>query len=354
MIKPRVIEYVGNLHIHSRYSDGSGTVPEIARAAGNNGLDFIILNDHAHMTDKLHLEDEGFQDGVLALVGLEIGRRYHHYLAFDIKEMTHGDNKGPQHVIDKVNHQGGFGFLAHPFERGMPFVEKSVAYTWKDLSVSGYTGICIWNFMSRWKERVKSPLHALYCLLFKTCSLKGPSKETLSLWDQQCLNRRTVAIGGSDAHASLFKWGPVKLRPFSYQELMNSINVHVLIKGERSEQMRTAKAQIYDALKEGRLFVAHDGLATARGFKFYFRSDKGHRIEMGEEKGFEKGYLWARSPRNAEIRTLRNGVVERKFYGPGWCSHRITEPGVYRVEVYRYVPIFGWRAWIFSNPIYLR
>ena len=87
-------------------------------------------------------------------------------------------NLGPQAVIDRVNDLGGFGFLAHPFEKGMPFVEKSVAYTWNDLSVEGFAGICIWNFSSRWKERVKTVLHALYFLLFKSRTLKGPSSKT--------------------------------------------------------------------------------------------------------------------------------------------------------------------------------
>ena len=53
-------ECVGNLHIHSLFSDGAGTVPEIARSAKKANLDFIILNDHDHMTDFVHLEGEGF------------------------------------------------------------------------------------------------------------------------------------------------------------------------------------------------------------------------------------------------------------------------------------------------------
>jgi hypothetical protein len=32
----------------------------------------------------------------------------------------------------------------------------------------------------------------------------------------------------------------------------------------------------------------------------------------------------------------------------------VKEKGVYRVEVFRRLAFFGWRPWIFTNPIYLR
>ena len=89
-------EYVGNLHIHSHHSDGGGDAILIAQSAQRLGLDFIVLNDHDYLTDALHLEDEGIYGGVLVFVGLEIGKRYHHYLAFDIKEMIRAQALGPQ------------------------------------------------------------------------------------------------------------------------------------------------------------------------------------------------------------------------------------------------------------------
>ena len=347
------IEYTGNLHIHSRYSDGGGTVPEIARSAQRIGLDFIILNDHEHMTHGLHLEDEGYYGDVLALMGLEIGKRYHHYLAYDLKEMVKNDDSGPQEVIDRVNSQGGFGFLAHPFEKGMPFYEKSIAYTWNDLSVTGFTGICIWNFSSRWKERVKSPFHAIFFLFFKSRMLKGPNKKTMSLWDDLCRKKRVVGMGGSDAHGAVFKWGAISLTPLTYDYTLNSINVHVLSEKGLPKDFTKAKAEIYGALKEGRFFIAHDNLAPANGFRFHYISDDGPFVIMGREKPFQPGTLFIETPLKAEIRLLKNGTVIKQWRGQK-ASYRVEEKGVYRVEVYYYLFPFGWRAWIFSNPIYLR
>src|SRR5688572_16609016 len=39
-------EIVVNLHMHTRYSDGSGTHKDIAQAAIQAGLDAVIVTDH--------------------------------------------------------------------------------------------------------------------------------------------------------------------------------------------------------------------------------------------------------------------------------------------------------------------
>jgi hypothetical protein len=346
-------EYTGNLHIHSLHSDGAGDVSEIARSAARAGLDFICLNDHDFMTDALHLDEEGLYGNVLVLVGLEIGGRYHHYLAYDIKEMIKSHSLSPQEVIDQVGEQGGFGFLAHPFEKGMPFSNRSLAYTWNDLSVSGYTGICLWNFSSRWKERIKSAAHGLFFLTFKSQALKAPSQKTLSFWDDMCQRRRTAAIGGSDAHAFLFKWGMFNFRPLSYEYLFRTINIHILLNKKMPKEFQEAKQDVYEALKEGRSFIAHDQLCSAKGFRFYFAPDEGSELVMGEEGHFQPGKLVAELPETGEIRLFKDGHLEKTWRGTE-AVYRVAEKGVYRIEVYRHLFLFGWRPWIFSNPIYLR
>ena len=351
---PPRFEYVGNLHIHSRYSDGAGTIPEIARSASRLGLDFIVLNDHDYMLETFPIGEEGLYHGVRVLVGLEIGTRYHHYLAFGPKEMVRGaDCRGPQGVIDAVKARGGMGFLAHPFEKGMPFVTKSVAYTWNDLSVKGYAGVCIWNFASRWKERVRTFLHGLYCMTFKHSSLKGPSTETMTFWDEQCQGSRTAAIGGSDAHGTHFKWALFKFRPLSYDDFFKSINIHIFLNKWLPLDFEEAKKEVYGAIREGRLFIAHDGLSPSKGFRFDFTADDGSDLVMGEEAAFREGNLVVELPSEGEIRLLKDGSPV--LIGKGReAVHRVQEKGVYRVEVYKKVFPFGWRAWIFSNPIYLR
>lgn len=346
-------EYVGNLHIHSRHSDGGGNVAEIAGFAADAGLDFICLNDHDFMTDDLHLEEEGYYGKVMVFVGLEIGRRDHHYLAYGLKSLVRGDGLKPQEVIDRVNEQKGFGFLAHPFEKGMPFHDRSKAYRWKDLSVKGFSGLSIWNFSSRWKERVKTPLHGIVFLAFKKQLLKGPSRKTLKFWDDLCQHKRVSAIGASDAHATPFKWGPIRFKPFSYDFLLNTINVHVLINKRIWKDFEGGKTAIHDALREGRLFIAHDALCPAKGFRFDFLSVDGSYLVMGESDIFQKGEMIIELPSEGEIRLIKDGKLEGKWRGRE-AVYRVREKGVYRVEVYRRLFVFGWRPWIFTNPIYLR
>ena len=52
-----MFEYIGALHAHSIFSDGSGEVADIARLADESGLDFLILTDH----NTLRALKEGYE-----------------------------------------------------------------------------------------------------------------------------------------------------------------------------------------------------------------------------------------------------------------------------------------------------
>jgi hypothetical protein len=219
--------------------------------------------------------------------------------------------------------------------------------------VTGYQGICLWNFSSRWKERIRTILHGFFFLAFKTQLLKGPSRETLSFWDQECRKRRMTVIGGSDAHGTDFKWGPLNLIPFTYEYLLNSITVHIFLKNRIPKVLDEAKEEVYGALKEGRLFIAHDNLCPSKGFRFDFISNDGSDLYMGEEGEFREGSFVIEIPSDGEIRLVKDGQVVKKWRGRD-VMYEPKEKGVYRIEVYRRLFPFGWRPWIFSNPIYLR
>ena len=65
-------EYILNLHIHTPYSDGTGSHKEIAQAALRAGIDIVIVTDHNVWVKG----PEGYyQDGekrVLLMVGEEV------------------------------------------------------------------------------------------------------------------------------------------------------------------------------------------------------------------------------------------------------------------------------------------
>ena len=54
-------EYVGNVHLHSTYSDGALTIPAIAEIGARKGLDFLIVTDHQTLAG-LEQEQEGYYD----------------------------------------------------------------------------------------------------------------------------------------------------------------------------------------------------------------------------------------------------------------------------------------------------
>ena len=106
-------------------------------------------------------------------------------------------------------------------------------------------------------------------------------------------------------------------------------------------------------MREGHLFVAHDSLCPAKGFRFDYIADDGSNLFMGEEGNFHGGNLVIELPYPGEIRLLKDGYLLKKWQGME-ATFRVTEKGIYRVEVSRRLSFFGWRPWIFSNPIYLR
>ena len=82
-------------------------------------------------------------------------------------------------------------------------------------------------------------------------------------------------------------------------------------------------------------------------------ADDGSSLVIGEEGPFQKGVLLIKTPRRSKIRLIRDGLFAEQWLDSE-VSYRLEGRGVYRVEVFYKVHLFGWRPWIFSNPIYLR
>src|ERR687897_1585598 len=72
-------EMVGSLHVHTRRSDGAGTVDEVAAAAAAAGLQFVILTDHGDATREP--DPPQYRAGVLCIDAVEISTTAGHYVA---------------------------------------------------------------------------------------------------------------------------------------------------------------------------------------------------------------------------------------------------------------------------------
>ncbi len=345
--------YPGNIHIHSNYSDGSGSVEQIAESASAAGLMFVVISDHETLAG---LPEESIRHGVVILVGVELNRLHSHYLALDLTQLIEPDEDNPQRVIDRVNEAGGFGFIAHPFEKGSPYLEKGKAYPWKTWPVFRFNGLELWNYTSHWRGRHPSALKTLYWFFFnRKAAMDNPPRELIELWDcYTSAGHRVTAIGSSDAHASIYNLGFIKIPIFTYRYIFSTLNTYITLPEKISNNYQTAKRQVVDALINGHCYLSFDSLAPGGGFSFY-AEDSRDVYFMGSALQYRQGItLHLNAPRknNSILRLLKHGRVIRTAeetslaFSPGG-------PGVYRVEVY-YKTRFGRpRPWIYSNPIYI-
>lgn len=351
-------EIVVNLHMHSRYSDGSGTHKDIAQAAMRAGLDAVIVTDHNVLVGGVEGYYRSGPNRVLLLVGEEIhdqGRdpQKNHLLVFNANRDLATLAESPQHLIEAVREAGGLSFLAHPHDLAAPaFGETDI--TWDAWDVQGYTGLELWNGFSEFKVYLTSKPRGIFYAYFPHLIGRGPSLQTLLKWDELLLDgRQVVAVGGSDAHALRLRLGPLARVVFPYEFHFKTVNTHVLLSQPLAGDAIVDRNAIYEALATGRCFVGYDLPASTRGFRFTAQGRE-KIVTMGEEILAEGGVtLQARFPAPVECRMMKDGQVVRAWKRHQACTHIVTEPGVYRVEAYR--RYLGRRVgWIFSNPIYVK
>ena len=351
-------EIVVNLHMHTRYSDGSGTHKDIAQAAIKTGLDTVIVTDHNVLVQGLEGYYRVGPNRVLLLVGQEIHDQdrvpqKNHLLVLNANRDLATLADDPQALINGVAEAGGLSFIAHPRDPAAPAF-KETDISWEAWEVQGYTGIELWNGLSELKTLVPTKLHGAFYAYFPQFIGHSPIFETLQRWDELLISgQRVVAIGGSDAHAMHMSMGPLHRVVFPYQFHFRTVNTHAFIPKPLTGDVPTDKKMIYDALAAGRCFVGYDLPASTRGFRFTGRGRE-KTVIMGEELPAKGGVtLQAHLPEPAEIRMLRDGKLIGKWKESYASTHIATEPGVYRVEAWRNY-LGRKRGWIFSNPIYVR
>jgi hypothetical protein len=326
MAAPPLSDLACVVHLHSTFSDGTGTVPQIIAAGQRAGVDVVMLTDH---NTRAGASFEGWHGSVLLLVGEEdtpAGRD--HTLVF-------GD---------------GLRFAAHPFSRGSRrFRRLSQGMPHTGLADPGMTGIELWSFVTDTAERVSSVREGLLFAAAPLRVLRHPPVENVVEWDRLCLRRRVVALGGLDAHQiGVRMFGRVPLRLMGYGRSFRQLRTHVLCTSAPSGSLAGDRELVYDALRSGRCYIALDSLAPARGFAFWGSGG----VPMGAEVPFEEQSLHVRLPRPAELRLLRDGAVIAAVDGTSLDADA-PGPGVYRVEAR--LPYRGRTlTWILSNPIYLR
>ncbi|RKZ29888.1 histidinol-phosphatase [bacterium] len=343
MLKPpKLYEYVGAIHIHTKDSDGSKTHEEIIRIADKIHLDFLLFTDHMTLA---HKGLENWHNKVLVLVGYEIHdpANINHYLAFGLDDVLHDGLEAPEYVRE-VKERGGFGIIAHPDEvrdrEGIP-----PAFPWTAWEVNGYDGIEIWNHMSSWLEGVNKQNKLSY--LFHPRSILGtPAPETLAKWDKVAEKRRVLGIGSLDAHAAEYHWGPIRLTIFPYKVQLQAIRTHVLLERPLPySDFGTARSLLMNALSKAQVFISNYRWGNSRGFRFWCESKKQRAIVGGAVRFHPSIVFKVLSPEPGTIRFIKNGRVIATAEGTE-AEFPVDGVGAYRVEILK-----GEKGWVYSNHI---
>jgi hypothetical protein len=110
---------LADLHMHTNYSDGTGSVEEVLTfAQQHTSLDVIAVTDHdtiegaLRARDLVHKGDYRFE----VIVGEEISTREGHLLALFLHSRIAPD-QSIERSIELVHEQGGLAIVAHPFNR---------------------------------------------------------------------------------------------------------------------------------------------------------------------------------------------------------------------------------------------
>ena len=328
-------DFTGALHIHTTYShDAHGTFEDVIRVANAQGLDYVILTEHNNL-QALRDGRQGWYGGTLALIGMEVSARDGHYLALNVTQEIDRETLTTQQVINEVNRQGGFGFIAHPYFKKAP---------WKDWVVTGFTGIEVYNVAHDSLDENRARLIAWTFTVppdIFWLSLLDRPYDPLRTWDQLIARRgRTVGIGGTDAHE--FHLMGLKFAP--YEIMFRFVRTHVLIPSDT-----LTKEGVDDALRAGHAYIAIELATEVKDFVFMAENGKQVLGIMGDEVTLQPHQkLTAVLPAVADLTLFRDGEAVDHTIGQGW-QVPVTEPGVYRLEATRHT-----KPWIISNPIYVR
>ena len=347
-------DYKGCLHVHSTDSDGDRSIPHIIAAARDAGLDFIVLTDHVPLPLNPQRPD-GWQDGVLVAVGLELRAAGEHCVVLGPEPAQlarHTNVLDHDEAIDRLQQiraGGALVFVAHPrtvrkrlFHLGPP--------GWTDWDLDIYDGIEIWPYMHDWIRDLKLR-NFLSHVREPDRWITGPEPDVLRHWDQAGARRRCVAVGALDNHARRIpfrRWGPALLEIFPHRQCFQTVRTHVLAPQPFTGDAAADLPALYALLAQGRSYVSYDLLADATGFTFAAER-QGRPILMGDEApaGSPLDFR-ARCPVDAALTLLRDGQPIARATGRELAA-RADQPGVYRIEAR-----LDNRPWLFSNPIYLR
>lgn len=347
----------GVIHVHTRRSDGTGTVDDVAAAAARAGLQFVILTDHGDATRPP--EPPSYRSGVLCIDAVEISTEGGHVVALGLPPAPYPLAGEPRDVIADIARLGGFSIAAHP-------VSARAESRWSDWTAP-FDGLEWLNGDSEWRDE---PLWRLARVVFaypfrkvETLGLLLDRSDALmERWDALTRRRRVVAVAAADAHARIGL--PSGRDPYDnrlavpvpgYEPLFRTFSIalpHVTLGANAEESAAAVLAEI----RAGRVYSVVDAIAGPAAFAFSAASGS-VRALAGEPltiDGPVRLRVDVQAPPDVQISLLRDGTRVLDAAAPSLVYDAEPSAAVYRVEVrWPGVPGEPPVPWIVSNPIYV-
>lgn len=325
----------GAYHVHSTQSDGSGSPSEIARAAKEAGLQFVVMTDH----NLVPLPRPAYQDGVLVISAVELSTRFGHVVAL-------GTPRGLSEVerssdpVGQVAKLGGWSFLAHPVQRMHPWTDGE--------SATRATGMELYSADTLFREALhhpftilgpavgaylSNPMHALMILVRPQ---PGPTARLLELSSDS----PKVALCAQDAHG----FPPYRLE---FEAFSLYLPPHPELKGAWPADPAEAAQLVIADLARGSVYCGFDALSDAKGFAIEGLGEGSRRARVGDRLRVR---LPASAPRDSIVKIWGAGRLEQDG-----ATIDLDRPGPMQIEVWLSAPArlvgFEPKPWIVPSPI---
>ncbi len=379
-----------NLHVHSKLShDSRGEIDAIVAAAKRAGTDVLMFTEHPSEEVDFYTQGHaGMKEGVLLIPGAETQGM----LVYPTLSLRPFLQAAPEELAGIVRRRGGHIFISHLEER-------------MEWQVPGITGVEIYNTHADFKKQeslvkaLRDPIKLVaLAKLFNDypqesfSALQTYPEDYLKRWDQLCQIAPHTGVAANDAHENigirirlasssevaiedalgetLAKLPKLVVAPFlkipsdakegailfqaqldPYEYSLRHAGTHLLVPS-------LDRDHVFQALEEGRGWVAFDWLADSKGTQITINKPKqdgiGERWELGSRIDAAQLPLdlRAHAPIPCQWRLIRNGEPIEQSSGEV-ASWKLVTPGIYRVE--------GWietaeeqYPWVLANPFYIQ
>src|SRR5687768_1026552 len=268
---PAATTIYGAYHIHTNRSDGGGSLADVAAAAAQAALQFVIVTDHGDATRPP--EPPQYLHSVLVIDAVEITTISGHLVALGLhRESPYPLGGQSRDALEDVHRMGGWTVAAHPDS-------PHAGLQWRpdDVAVDGFEWL---NADSEWRDESTGRLLLTLGRYFfrpseSIASIFDRPAASLRRWDELSKRRTVVALAGVGAHARIGldedaeaqASRTIFARP-SYKDMFRTVAQGVALREPLTGEAGRDASAILTALRSGRTFSVVRAVASPGLVKF--------------------------------------------------------------------------------------